>query len=66
MNSSKIAVRYAKALFDLALERDVIDVVYRDMKTVSRLCAMKEVKEVIDNPVILPGKRKDDHACPCR
>ena len=59
MNSSKIAVRYAKALFDLALERDVIDVVYRDMKTVSRLCAMKEVKEVIDNPVILPGKRKE-------
>ncbi len=37
MNSSKIAVRYAKALFDLALERDVIDSVYRDMKTISQL-----------------------------
>ncbi len=50
MNSSKIAVRYAKALFDLARERDVIDVVYRDMKTVGRLCAMQEVKAVIQTP----------------
>jgi len=59
MNSSKIAVRYAKALFDLALERDVIDSVYRDMKTVSHLCAMEEVKAVINNPVISQQKRKE-------
>jgi len=59
MNSSKIAVRYAKALFDLALERDVIDSVYNDMKTVSHLCAMEEVKAVINNPVITQQKRKE-------
>ena len=28
MNNSKIAVRYAKALFDLALEQDSLDSVY--------------------------------------
>lgn len=59
MNSSKIAVRYAKALFDLALERGVIDSVYRDMKTVSRLCSMEEVKAVINNPVLSHQKRKE-------
>ena len=59
MNSSKIAVRYAKALFDLALERGVIDTVYNDMKTVGQLCAMEEVKAVINNPVISQQKRRD-------
>ncbi len=59
MNSSKIAVRYAKALFDLALERGVIDSVYGDMKTVGQLCAMEEVKAVINNPVIPQQKRKE-------
>jgi F-type H+-transporting ATPase subunit delta len=59
MNSSKIAVRYAKALFDLALERDVIDNVYNDMKTVGQHCAMEEVKAVINNPVIPQQKRKE-------
>ncbi len=59
MNSSKIGVRYAKALFDLALERGVTDILYRDMKTVSQLCAMEEVKAVINNPVIPQQKRKE-------
>jgi F-type H+-transporting ATPase subunit delta len=59
MNSSKIAVRYAKALFELALERGVTDGVYTDMKTVSQLGAMEEVKAVINNPVIPQQKRKE-------
>ncbi|MFN2313352.1 MAG: ATP synthase F1 subunit delta [Bacteroidales bacterium] len=59
MNSSKIAVRYAKALFELALDRDVTDTLYRDMKTVSHLCSMSEVKAVINNPVLSQQKRKE-------
>ena len=59
MNSARIAVRYAKALFDLALEGGTVDGVYRDMKALSRLCAMEEVKGVIRNPVIPQQKRKD-------
>lgn len=59
MNSARIAVRYAKALFDLALDINVVDGVYGDMKNISRLCSMEEVKDVISNPVIPLQKRKD-------
>lgn len=59
MNSARIAVRYAKALFDLAIDGNVIEGVYRDMKNISHLCAMEEVKDVISNPVIPLQKRKD-------
>lgn len=59
MNTARIAVRYAKALFDLALEGNVVEGVYRDMKNIGLLCAMEEVKAVISNPVIPVQKRKD-------
>jgi F-type H+-transporting ATPase subunit delta len=59
MNSARIAVRYAKALFDLALEGNVVEGVYRDMKNISLLCAMDEVRVVISNPVIPVQKRRD-------
>lgn len=59
MNTARIAVRYARALFDLALEGKVLDGVYRDMNNISRLCAMEEVKAVIGNPVIPLLKRRD-------
>jgi F-type H+-transporting ATPase subunit delta len=59
MNYSKIAVRYAKALFELAGEQKCIDAVYEDMKVIERLCVMQEVKEIITNPVIPQKKRKD-------
>ncbi len=59
MNSARIAVRYAKALFDLALDSNVIDGVYRDMKNIGRLCSMEEVKQVIGNPVIPLKKREE-------
>ncbi len=59
MNTARIAVRYAKALFDLALEKNSVNGVYRDMRNISLLCAMDEVKSVISNPVIPLRKRKD-------
>jgi F-type H+-transporting ATPase subunit delta len=59
MNYSKIAVRYAKALFDLAGEQKSIDAVYEDMKVIDWLCTMQEVKEIIGNPVIPQKKRKE-------
>lgn len=59
MNHSKIAVRYARALFDLALGRDAVDAVYADMKVIDRLYAMDEVREVVNNPVISDNKRKE-------
>jgi F-type H+-transporting ATPase subunit delta len=65
MNYSKIAVRYAKALFDLAGEQKFIDAVYEDMKVIDRLCTMQEVKEIISSPVI-GYKVKRDHCCSYR
>ena len=59
MNSARIAVRYARALFDLALESNAVDGVYGDMKALNRICSMDEVKDVISNPVIPQQKRKD-------
>jgi len=59
MNYSRIAVRYAKALFDFAEEHNEIDAVYEDMKVIERLCSMTEVKEVITNPVLSQKKRKE-------
>jgi F-type H+-transporting ATPase subunit delta len=59
MNYSKIAVRYAKALFDLAGEQKSIDALYEDMKVIDRLCTMQEVKEIISNPVIPQKKREE-------
>ena len=57
MNESKISVRYSRALFESALEKKVLDNIYKDMILVSEICAMPEVKDVLKNPVI-PASRK--------
>jgi len=59
MNDSKISVRYSKALFDSAVERNVLDKVFLDMELISELCRMPEIKEVLISPVILPSKKKN-------
>ena len=57
MNDSKISVRYAKALFQSALERKVLDNVYKDMIFISELCIIPEIKEILISPVIVPSKK---------
>jgi F-type H+-transporting ATPase subunit delta len=57
MNDSKIPVRYAKALFDLAIEHDSLDRVYENMQLLLSVCSMKEVKQILENPVIRATKR---------
>lgn len=59
MNDSKIPVRYAKALFDTSMEKKITDAIYDDMRMILFVCSMKEVREVLDNPVIAPRKRKE-------
>ncbi len=58
MNSARIAVRYARALFGLALDSGVVDAVYHDMKSIGQICSLTEVRELIINPVIPPQVRK--------
>lgn len=52
MNESKISVRYAKALFLLAVEKNLIDEVREDMEYILELTSLADVKEMLKNPVI--------------
>ncbi|PLX09315.1 MAG: ATP synthase F1 subunit delta [Marinilabiliales bacterium] len=55
MNISKISVRYAKAVFLLAKEKNVLDHVYADFVLLREtISSTPEFKEVICSPVISP------------
>jgi F-type H+-transporting ATPase subunit delta len=58
MNDSKISVRYSRALFQLAIEKNLLDKVSADMILISELCKINEVKEVLDSPIIIPSKKR--------
>ena len=58
MNYSKISVRYSKALFELATEKNLLDKVSSDMLFISEICKMEEIKEVLDSPIIIPSKKR--------
>jgi F-type H+-transporting ATPase subunit delta len=58
MNESKISVRYARALFQSALEKKLLDKVNSDMLLITSICQVAEVKEVISSPVITPSRKK--------
>jgi len=57
MNDSKISVRYSRALFQLATEKNLLDKVSADMLFISEICKMDEVKEVLRSPIIVPSKK---------
>jgi F-type H+-transporting ATPase subunit delta len=57
MDQSKIAVRYGKALFELAVENKLLDTVYHDIQLVSSLCAQPEIQYLIDYPAIKVGDK---------
>jgi F-type H+-transporting ATPase subunit delta len=57
MNESKISVRYSRALFEAAREKNIIDKVNSDMILISEIFRMPEIKEFLDNPVIPPSKK---------
>lgn len=58
MNYSAIAVRYAKALFSLAKERNVLSIVKDDMAQIVSVCEQDEVfNRFLENPV-LPFAKK--------
>ncbi|HEX2921246.1 MAG TPA: ATP synthase F1 subunit delta [Bacteroidales bacterium] len=58
MNDSKISVRYSKALFQTAHEKNLMDKVTEDMVLISGLCVLPETKELLEHPVIAPSKKK--------
>jgi F-type H+-transporting ATPase subunit delta len=57
MNESRISVRYARALFESALDKKILDRVNQDMILVGHICNLQEVREFIYNPVIRPSRK---------
>jgi len=58
MNDSKISVRYARALFQSALEKNILDKVFQDMILISEVCKNPETKEFLQSPIIVPSKKE--------
>jgi F-type H+-transporting ATPase subunit delta len=58
MNDSKISVRYARAIFQSALEKKILDKVNEDMIFISEVCKTPEMKEFLGSPIITPSKKE--------
>jgi F-type H+-transporting ATPase subunit delta len=57
MNDSKISVRYSRALFQTAVEKNLLDKISLDMIFITELCKIDEVREVLESPIIRPSKK---------
>jgi len=56
---SNIAVPYAKALFDFALERDAMDSVHKDMQALSSLCkSNRDFLLMLKSPILKTEKKQ--------
>lgn len=59
MNESKISVRYAKALFELAKEKELIDTVIKDIKLVDEACNdMVDFWLMVESPVVKTSQKR--------
>lgn len=60
MRVSRAATRYAKAVLDLAVERDVTTAVNEDMKTVlTTVSRNKELRNFLNSPIVSATKKRD-------
>ncbi len=58
MKESRISLRYAKALFDLADELNVIENIHDDMQLVYGVCqSNKDFKQMLHSPIIKADKK---------
>lgn len=58
MKEIRVAVRYAKALFELVLEKDLVEEVYADMMLINDVFkSNKEFRLVMANPVVRTDKK---------
>lgn len=59
MNVTLIAQRYAKALFDLAVERNALEDVNRDIRELAELIrASRPLKLLLRAPIVNPSKKR--------
>lgn len=59
MNTNRISVRYAKALFELALEENNAEKVNNDMQLFSEVSRNTDFRSFLENPVIFPSKKQE-------
>jgi F-type H+-transporting ATPase subunit delta len=60
MNESIISVRYTKALFSLALENGILDIIKSDMEILfSIMKESDELQHVFQNPILKPSKKQE-------
>lgn len=60
MNESRVAVRYAKAVLDLAVEKKVNDALENDMRmVVDTVEENSDLKDVLSSPVITGAAKKE-------
>jgi F-type H+-transporting ATPase subunit delta len=58
-NISHIAVPYAKALFEFALERDAVESVYKDMQALASLCiSNRDFLLMLKSPILKTEKKQ--------
>ncbi|MEO6883490.1 MAG: ATP synthase F1 subunit delta [Bacteroidia bacterium] len=58
MNQTRVAVRYAKALLDQALEKSLIEVVFADMTSLLSIChSNKDFSLFLQSPIIKTEKK---------
>jgi len=59
MSESRAALRYAKAILDMAQDKKVLDAVEKDMRNiVATISDSNELKEVLSSPVISESAKK--------
>ena len=57
MNESQISVRYAKALFQSASEKQILDSVNRDMELLSEACKLDDFQFMLALPSLKPSEK---------
>jgi len=58
MKNSKLASRYAQALYDFSVETDRVEEAYHDVLHIQEvITAQKELKTVLESPIILHSKK---------
>lgn len=59
MNISLVSERYAEALFDLAVEKGLVEELYNDSLLIIRTCeSSRDLRLLLKSPIINAGKKK--------
>ena len=57
MNESQISVRYAKALFHSAFDKEMLDQVYGDMELLANTCKLDDFQYMLVVPTLQPSQK---------